>query len=192
MDIIGSIFNVVKTLFCLAQGVSCHRKTVVIIPKRCGKSTIASKFTSVNPKQILCDIESLISMSLSAEQKETLQTLTRSQEWSSIRLFLLPLYRDFVKDLTMKFKHNNIILFTSSPDVSTYLNITSKLVYVPSTPFFEEILAREAPSDQVLRKTMTQSRNEIVATYGDKCRVFSSYADLERMITEDCALSAKI
>jgi hypothetical protein len=192
MDSLATIFKIVKTLFCLAKGISCHSKTVIIIPKRCGKSTLVSKYNSINPKQILCDIEALMSMTLTTEQKETISTLSKSQEWSSIRLFLLPLYKDFITSLTTKFKHNNIVIFTSSPDISDYLNITSKLVYVPSTVFFEEILAREAPSDQVMRKAMTQSRGEIIATYGDKCRVYSSYAELERMLSEDAKLTAKI
>lgn len=190
MDFLGGIFNVVKTIFCMASKINCGRKIGVLIPQGFGKSTICQKLNSQNKNQILCDLESLAQINLTQEQKDNLQALSRSQQYQNIKLFLLPIWRDFLKDLMTKFKHQNVIVFSSSVEAFSYLDVKNKEVYVPSQAFFDTIMA--TIQDESKRKAMTASRNEIITAYSGKSKVFSSFQDLEKQLADDLGLTQKI
>lgn len=190
MDFIGGIFNVIKSLFCMASKINCGRKIGVLIPKGFGKSTVCQKLNSQKSNQILCDLEALAQISLTAEQKESIDTLQRSNQYQNIKLFLLPIWRDFLKDLMIKFKHQNVVIFSSSVEAFSYLKITNKEVYIPSQTFFEQTLA--TVTDESKKKAMTSSRNEIITAFAGKAKVFSSFIDLEKQLSEDVGLIQKI
>ena len=90
----------------------------------------------------------------------------------------------------LKFKHQNVIIFSSSVEAFTYLEVRSKEVYIPSQAFFDQTLA--TIQDESKRKAMTASRNEIITAYAGKAKVFSSYSDLEKQLSEDLGLIQKI
>jgi hypothetical protein len=190
MDIISGIFKVVSKLFCLASKINCGRKLGILIPKGFGKSTICQKLNSQNRNQILCDLESLAQMNLSQEQRENLDALNRSSQFQNIKLFLLPIWRDFLKDLMSKFKHQNVIVFSSSVEAFSYLEIKNKKVYIPSQSFFDSIIA--TITDEGKRKAMIASRNEMITAYASSSKVFSSFVDLEKQLSDDLGLIQKI
>lgn len=190
MEIATIVVRVLRTLFCMASKVNCGRRIAVLVPKGCGKTTLVQKMNPDDKKAILCDIEQLASIALTPDQKETLSSLQRSQEWQNIKLFLLPIWKTFLQDLMVKFKHSSVLVFTSSPEALSHLEISRKEVYVPSQSFFDEILSKV--SDEPKKRAMVQSRNEIISAYGSRAKVYSSFFDLEKMVSDDMGLSAKI
>lgn len=184
------MIKLVKVVFCMASQINCGRKLGVLIPKGFGKSTLCQKMNSQNKNQILCDLEALAQISLTQEQKDNLQTLQQTNQFQNIKLFLLPIWKDFLSDLMLKFKHQNVIIFSSSVEAFTYLEVRSKEVYIPSQAFFDQTLA--TIQDESKRKAMTASRNEIITAYAGKAKVFSSYSDLEKQLSEDLGLIQKI
>lgn len=189
-DVIGGVINLIRTIFCLAKGINCGSRLGVLIPKGCGKTYLSNALQSTNKKTILLDIESLVYMSLNDEQKSQLNQLQRSQEWQNLKLFLLPLWKDFLQDLMNKFKHTSVYIFTSSPEALSHLQCSKKECYIPSQSFFDELVAKV--SDENKKKVMIQSRNEIISAYGGKAKIFSSFQDLQRQISEDFQLVPKI
>lgn len=190
MDIVVGVFNIVRQLFCLAQGANCNSKVGLLLPKGFGKTHLSQSLQSKNKDTILLDIESLVSMSLTDEQRTTLNNLQRSQEYQNIKLFMLPIMKAFLTDIRTKFKKSGMIIFTSSPEALSHMEVRTKLVYVPSQSFFDDVLSK-IPDEQK-KKVMTNSRNEIISQYGSKARIFSSFQDLERQISEEMDLSPKI
>ncbi len=190
MDLIGGIFNVLKQIFCMASKINCGRKLGILIPKGFGKSTICQKLNSQNKNQILCDLESLAQMNLSQEQRENLDILNRSSQFQNIKLFLLPIWRDFLKDLMTKFKHQNVVVFSSSVEAFNYLEIKRKEVYIPSQTFFDTFIS--TITDEGKKKAMISSRNEIITAHAGKAKVFSSFVDLEKQLSDDLGLVQKI
>ena len=174
----------------MASKINCGRKIGVLLPQGFGKSTVCQKLNSQNKNQILCDLESLAKINLTQEQKDNIDALSRSQQYQNIKLFLLPIWRDFLKDLMTKFKHQNVIIFSSSVEAFSYLEVKTKEVYVPSQAFFETTLA--TIQDESKRKAMTSSRNEIITAFSTKVKVFSSFQDLEKQLSEDLNLTQKI
>lgn len=190
MDMIGSLLNIIKGLFCIASNINCGKKVGILLPRGCGKTHLSQSLQSKEKSTILLDIESLVNMSLSDEQRNTLSNLQRSQEYQNIKLFLLPIWREFLKDLMGKFKHSSVMIFCSSPEALSHLDVSRKEVFIPSQSFFDEIISKI--SDPAKQKSMVNSRNEIISAYGSKAKIFSSYQDLERQISDDLQLTPKI
>lgn len=189
MDIVGSLFNAIRVIFCMASKINCGRKIGVLIPKGFGKSTVCQKLNSQDKNQILCDLESLAQINLSQEQKDSIDNLQRTNQFQNIKLFLLPIWKDFLKDLMSKFKHQNVVIFSSSVEAFAYLDVRKKEVYIPSQNFFDQIIAT-SPEDK--KKAMIASRNEIITAYANKAKVFSTFQDLEKQLSDDLGLTQKI
>lgn len=190
MELISAVIKIVKTLFCMASAINCGSRLGLLIPKGCGKTYLSNALQSTNKKTILLDIESLVHMSLNEEQKSQLNQLQRSQEWQNLKLFLLPLWKEFLNDLMTKFKHSSVYIFTSSPEALSHLECSKKECYIPSQSFFDELVSKV--SDENKKKVMIQSRNEIISAYGGKAKIFSSFQDLQRQVSEDYHLKPKI
>ena len=190
MDAIGTLIKLVKTLFCMASKINCGRTVGVLLPKGFGKSTVCQKLNSRDRQQILLDLETLAQINLTQEQKENLEGLQRTNQYQNIKLFLLPIWKDFLQDLMKKFKHQNVVVFSSSVEAFSYLEVKSKQVYIPSQSFFDQTLT--SITDESKKKAMIASRNEIITSFAGKAKVFSSFVDLEKQLSDDLGLSQKI
>ena len=191
MDLASGIFAVVQKLFCLFRSVNCQRTTVILLPEGCGKSHASSNMVS-RDGALLLDLESLSDLQLTTDQSAQIQRLVSSGNKQSLLMFLLPLWKTFVKETKVKFRHRDLYVLLSQPDSLDYMKnlIDRKLVFVPSEQFFNTILDKVSEPEK--RKSMTASRTAIVARYGAKARVFSSFGDLQSQLAQELAITQRV
>lgn len=191
MDFIGVAIKVIAKLFCLAKGLNCAGTTAVLTPAGCGKSWISSNCISRNDA-LLLDLDSLSLLSLTKDQLEHLDKLKVAGNAQSVLLFLLPLFKEFLKNTRSKFKNRDIILFTSKPEVLDYLKtyINRRLVFCPSESFWNVILDKIESAQE--KKDMTASRTSLVASFGKKVRIFNSWSDLGTQLSQELQITQRV
>ena len=190
MDLIGPVVKVISRLFCILQGVNCSKVSCVLLPSGCSKSFICSNMMS-REESILLDLDSLSMLSLSKDQLDHLEKLKSEGSSNALALYLLPLYKQTLKDLRQKFKSKNIIIFTSEPQVLTYMKslINKRYVWVPSESFFSVCLEKV---DETAKKRMVSSRTSIISQFGRKSRIFSSWSDLGSQLGAELQLTQRV
>lgn len=191
MDIVGVAVKVLARLFCLVKGINCATTHALLVPAGCGKSWLASNCVS-RDEALLLDLDSLSLLSLTKDQLEHLEKLKSEGASQALLLFLLPIFKTFVKETRDRFKSRDIILLTSRPEVMEYLQklISKKYIFVPSESFSQTIL--DKVSDAHKKKEMISSRTSIVSQFGKKSRVFNSWADLQSQLSQDLHLTQRI
>lgn len=192
MEAVNLVVQVILKLFCLAKGLNCSRSTFILMPQGTGKSWISSNMTSRDAGSLILDLEELSQLSLTKDQSETVEKLKNAGSKQSLLLFLLPLWKAYFKDLREKFPSRDVFILTSHPETLSYLKkyISKKYVFVPSEAFFQQILSQV--DDEGKKKAMTASRTAILAAFGAKARVFTSYPDLSSQLNAELSITQRV
>lgn len=171
--------QVIAKLFCLAKGARCGAKHAILLPSGCGKSTLVKNLNSKD--KIFIDLEELLFMSLSKEQREHHDKLKTEGNLTSLKIYIYPIFKALLKDILAKFKGKESHIFISDVQLAEFLGLKVS-AYVPNETFFKDILAHSSAED---REQMQASRIEILHRFGKRVNVFGSWEGLNNLIKED-------
>ena len=176
-----SLINVAGFLFDLCRNCTWNRRiTGVVLPEKCGKSTLCNSLTS--QRVSLIDLDEIIKSS--SENADKLTRLKHKGEYSTITLLILKEAVELLDQIKQVHKYKRLVLISSNTELLDALHIPKKC-YVPSNTMSLEIaskLGEMKPVFENSRQTMIQNRAD----------VFNSYNELSSQIADRFHLSNKL
>lgn len=174
------VLSVKKMLNYLKHKWMMSSVSVVVMPRKCGKSEICKRLNG--DACLIVDIDSLSRTHLSPQVLTIVQEYETKNETSSLNLVLLPIMKALVEELINNNQGKRIILLTSLIDLVSYLQLKSKyIVLLPTSRFLNELLVQY--TDLSLKNIiMSNQQNILLKSVESKTKAYDSYNELLELV----------
>ncbi len=178
----------VSLLYRACKSVKCGNIKCIVIPTKCGKSTLIGNLTDFNFK--ILDLEENALLSLSQEERDKLNQMKGN---SSFNLHYYPLVKKYLDNIKENFKHNNLLIFCSDIELAKYCGITKKNIYsfVPSNRLTNEILNRVVSQNTTEKQIFESSRLNVLLK-NINLKSYDSYDELKNLVMNKFKLKSKL
>lgn len=167
----------------LISGATCNKVVAVVVPRYCGKSHFVNSISA--DSTLLLDLEENITLQLSADEKEKLQSLVGN---SSYNLHYFPICKKYLEETKKNHKFKRIVIFVSDLSLVKYLGIKEVHTFIPSNTL-TRTLGDTLTEDK--KSKLEESRLALLLAT-KKINTFSDFGELSKALIDKFKLQQKL
>jgi len=192
MSLVPIAYQVGCWVWSRCNDLSKRKKLVLILPRRCGKSTLNRTLTGASDELMICDVDEVMKSVCEPEKALNLEVAERNKDRSTAKIMKMDMLRktvDYVKSIWLNKNNRNRVLFLSSDiDVCKSLFKESSIcLALPSDKLFKEMSAKMSEEEAEMLRV---SRLEFMKAYNqDQYVVFDSFEGLNEIVRHTYGLS---
>ena len=170
-----------------------RRKVAVVIPRRCGKTSLVRELESTNKDVLLVDLDECVRASIRPQEVTKLDKMVESGDESTHRLAYYGHCRDVYEDIKKRWlskKTRRLIVLCSDIELAKDLfKVESIFVCIPSHSLFENV---KKHADDIV-DAVERSRISLISQL-DKSHytVYSSFEQLQAFIRDTFGLGNRL